>query len=65
MHTTFFKKIRALFSWIYGKGQAGFWDVTQGNNADGCCFTGFQADVGWDPATGVGTPNFEALRKLI
>ena len=34
-------------------------DVTQGNNGD------FAAQAGWDACTGLGTPNGEALAKLI
>lgn len=35
-------------------------DITSGNNP-GCNTTGFQAAKGWDPVTGLGTPNFSAL----
>jgi hypothetical protein len=37
-----------------------FFDVTKGNNdlaAVGCC----QADVGYDPASGLGVPNWAVL----
>jgi len=55
-----------LNPWIYDAAtKGGFFDVTKGNNADGCCFTGFKAAPGYDAATGVGTPQFEVLRKLI
>lgn len=37
-----------------------FHDVTRGNNAYGEC-VGFDAAVGWDPMTGLGTPNYPAL----
>jgi len=39
-----------------------FTDITTGDNSNGCC-KGFQAAVGWDPITGVGVPNFPALRS--
>jgi len=46
---------------------AAFNDVTTGNNP-GCGTRGFQAAAGWDPVTGMGTPNFaklvEAVKKL-
>ena len=42
----------------------GFNDVTQGNN-HGAGLHGFEAIKGWDPATGMGTPNYEALSKLV
>ncbi|KAF7370374.1 Tripeptidyl-peptidase sed3 [Mycena sanguinolenta] len=37
-------------------------DVTSGSNP-GCGTNGFPAKKGWDPVTGLGTPNFAALRK--
>merc|ERR1719367_504640 len=43
---------------------AGFQDVTSGKNGNGRR-TGFTAIKGWDAATGFGTPNFEALSKLV
>ncbi|KAK3280880.1 hypothetical protein CYMTET_11302 [Cymbomonas tetramitiformis] len=43
---------------------AGFNDVTTGkNNANGPY--GFEATKGWDAATGMGTPDFEKLAKLV
>ncbi|KAF3394531.1 Tripeptidyl-peptidase sed1 [Penicillium rolfsii] len=40
-----------------------FFDVTQGTNA-GCGTNGFSAAAGWDPVTGLGTPNYPALLKV-
>lgn len=40
-------------------------DVTEGTNSDMCCYTGFEATVGYDAVTGVGTPNFKILQTLI
>lgn len=37
-----------------------FNDITMGGN-QGCGTPGFSAVAGWDPVTGVGTPNFERL----
>lgn len=43
-----------------------FWDVTEGNNQHGCCvYTGFSCAAGWDPVTGLGTPNFEQLLSAV
>ncbi|KAF5388188.1 hypothetical protein D9615_000691 [Tricholomella constricta] len=49
---------------IYSKAAAGFNDITIGHNS-GCGTTGFNATKGWDPVTGLGTPNFAKLRKLV
>lgn len=40
-----------------------FNDITTGGN-QGCGTPGFTATTGWDPVTGVGTPNFERLLAL-
>ncbi|OAX32243.1 subtilisin-like protein [Rhizopogon vinicolor AM-OR11-026] len=46
---------------IYSTGFAGsFNDVTNGTNP-GCGTLGFNATQGWDPVTGLGTPNFPSL----
>jgi len=34
------------------------------NNANGDSGTGFSATKGWDPVTGLGTPNFKLLEGL-
>ncbi|GAM86246.1 hypothetical protein ANO11243_042580 [Dothideomycetidae sp. 11243] len=38
-------------------------DITVGNNS-GCGTPGFYAASGWDPVTGLGTPNYPAMLKL-
>ncbi|KAF8993521.1 subtilisin-like protein [Cyathus striatus] len=43
--------------------QLAFNDITVGGN-QGCGTPGFNATKGWDPVTGVGTPNFEKLLTL-
>lgn len=43
----------------YNNTQA-FHDITVGNNF-ACHGKGFEAAVGWDPVTGLGTPNYPAL----
>ena len=40
-----------------------FNDVTQGSNP-GCGTNGFPASKGWDPVTGLGTPNYEKMKKV-
>ncbi|POS69843.1 Pro-kumamolisin [Diaporthe helianthi] len=40
-----------------------FNDITIGNNP-GCGTAGFNATPGWDPVTGLGTPNFQKLRDI-
>ncbi|KAJ4479868.1 family S53 protease-like protein [Lentinula lateritia] len=37
-----------------------FFDITTGDNP-GCNTNGFPAKAGWDPVTGLGTPNFASL----
>jgi len=49
--------------WIY-QNQAAFNDVTSGTNDGGNTY-GFTAIAGWDPATGVGTPNFSLMEKAL
>ncbi|KAG6827607.1 hypothetical protein H0H92_011146 [Tricholoma furcatifolium] len=43
--------------------RAAFNDITSGGN-QGCGTPGFTATDGWDPVTGLGTPNFEKLLPL-
>ncbi|KAG8221246.1 peptidase S8/S53 domain-containing protein [Butyriboletus roseoflavus] len=46
---------------IYSSAFAGaFNDITNGSNP-GCGTSGFNATTGWDPVTGLGTPNFPKL----
>ncbi|KAH8985706.1 subtilisin-like protein [Lactarius akahatsu] len=49
-----------LNPWLYGKGLAGLNDITEGSNP-GCGMDGFSAIAGWDPVTGLGTPNFRRM----
>ena len=49
---------------IYSAEFAGaFHDITEGTNP-GCGTAGYNATAGWDPVTGLGTPNFLVLRQL-
>ncbi|KAF5359013.1 hypothetical protein D9758_004874 [Tetrapyrgos nigripes] len=49
---------------LYKKGLHAFNDITIGNNP-GCKTDGFNATVGWDPVTGLGTPNFKKLKDVV
>ncbi|KAI0093371.1 family S53 protease [Irpex rosettiformis] len=49
-----------LNPFLYGAAASTFTDITTGNNP-GCNTNGFPAVAGWDPVTGLGTPNFQAL----
>jgi tripeptidyl-peptidase I len=39
-------------------------DITSGSNP-GCGTNGFPAKLGWDPATGLGTPNFLKMQGIV
>jgi tripeptidyl-peptidase-1 len=62
-----------LNPWIYQTASAtpgAFFDVTVGDNINSLCCksgaeSGFECATGWDPVTGVGTPNFAVLSTLI
>ncbi|KAJ7089878.1 peptidase S8/S53 domain-containing protein [Mycena belliarum] len=49
---------------IYSTAKTGFNDITSGSNP-GCGQTGFTAGAGWDPVTGLGTPDFLRLQALV
>ncbi|KXN85175.1 Tripeptidyl-peptidase SED2 [Leucoagaricus sp. SymC.cos] len=49
---------------IYSTATSGFNDIVSGSNP-GCNTSGFPASSGWDPVTGLGTPDFEKLRAII
>jgi len=53
-----------LNPWLYGRGVLGLNDITSGSNP-GCNTKGFSAIAGWDPVTGLGTPSFNRLKKII
>ncbi|KAH9166721.1 subtilisin-like protein [Lactarius sanguifluus] len=53
-----------LNPWLYGTANRGFNDITSGSNP-GCGTDGFSAVPGWDPVTGVGTPDFQKLLDLL
>ncbi|KAJ4479142.1 subtilisin-like protein [Lentinula aciculospora] len=49
---------------FYSTAISGFNDITSGN-APGCGTEGFNATVGWDPVTGLGTPDVGKLVALV
>ncbi|KAI0633617.1 subtilisin-like protein [Trametes polyzona] len=46
------------------KGRAALTDITAGSNP-GCGTQGFPAMKGWDPVTGLGTPNYSKLKAAL
>ncbi|KAJ5998732.1 hypothetical protein N7451_006542 [Penicillium sp. IBT 35674x] len=57
-----------LNPWLYTTGQDGLTDIIHGGSR-GCARSsvhnaGWNATVGWDPATGLGTPFFPTLKQL-
>ncbi|EFR02880.1 tripeptidyl-peptidase 1 [Nannizzia gypsea CBS 118893] len=66
-----------LNPFIYGKGRKGFTDIVYGgskgcigdNSAGGTApivpYASWNATEGWDPVTGLGTPNFQILAKIV
>ncbi|KAH9166875.1 subtilisin-like protein [Lactarius sanguifluus] len=53
-----------LNPWLYGSARQGFNDITSGSNP-GCGTGGFSAVPGWDPVTGLGTPDFQRLLERL
>ncbi|KAH9916846.1 peptidase S8/S53 domain-containing protein, partial [Amylocystis lapponica] len=49
-----------LNPWLYGTAASALNDVTSGDNP-GCNTNGFTAGTGWDPVTGLGTPDYAKL----
>jgi tripeptidyl-peptidase-1 len=49
-----------LNPWLYSTASTALNDITSGTNP-GCSTNGFSAKAGWDPVTGLGTPNFAKL----
>lgn len=49
---------------LYSQGAAALNDITAGSNP-GCGTDGFPALTGWDPVTGLGTPDFQKLLTLV
>ncbi|KAH9164752.1 subtilisin-like protein [Lactarius sanguifluus] len=53
-----------LNPWLYSTASQGFNDITSGSNP-GCDTDGFSAVPGWDPVTGLGTPDFQRLLERL
>ncbi|EMD36377.1 hypothetical protein CERSUDRAFT_156000 [Gelatoporia subvermispora B] len=53
-----------LNPFLYSTGASAFTDITSGDNP-GCNTNGFPAEAGWDPVTGLGTPNFAKLLTAV
>ncbi|KAF8259981.1 peptidase S8/S53 domain-containing protein [Lactarius quietus] len=58
------KPLGFLNPWLYGLGVVGMNDIKSGSNP-GCGTEGFSAIAGWDPVTGLGTPDFLNLQAII
>ncbi|KAF8258883.1 subtilisin-like protein [Lactarius quietus] len=58
------KPLGFLNPWLYGLGVVGMNDIKSGSNP-GCGTEGFSAVAGWDPVTGLGTPDFLNLKAII
>ncbi|KZT71778.1 family S53 protease [Daedalea quercina L-15889] len=55
-----------LNPWLYSTGASALNDITTGNNYACSNFTtGFNATAGWDPVTGLGTPNYPKLKAAL
>lgn len=61
-----------LNPWLYSLGKPGFTDIVDGGSR-GCYglseagsvrYASWNATPGWDPATGLGTPQFQSLAQL-
>ncbi|KAI0059677.1 subtilisin-like protein [Artomyces pyxidatus] len=53
-----------LNPFLYSSGLTALNDITSGS-AQGCGTPGFSATAGWDPITGLGTPDFSKLKDLV
>ncbi|KAF8267612.1 peptidase S8/S53 domain-containing protein [Lactarius quietus] len=58
------KPLGFLNPWLYGHGRKALYDVASGTNP-GCGTNGFPATSGWDPVTGLGTPDFMLLQYTL
>eukprot|EP01133_Synstelium_polycarpum_P005256 gene5256-6083_t len=52
---------------LYSAPSTAFTDITEGNNfcTEACCNLGYIAAKGWDPITGLGTPQFAQLLAYV
>jgi len=49
---------------LYGQLATTFTDIVKGSNP-GCDTKGFPAKAGWDPVTGLGTPNYDKMAEAV
>jgi len=54
-----------LNNWLYGNGTAGLNDIKSGSSVGCGGGYGFNAIEGWDPVTGLGTPDFFELLHVL
>lgn len=59
------KPLGFLNPFLYKKGQAGLRDIAKGHNNACGSVAAFPAGEGWDPATGLGVPDFGKLKDLV
>jgi tripeptidyl-peptidase-1 len=52
-----------LNPWLYSTAASALTDITSASNYGCSTSPGFSAKAGWDPVTGLGTPNFAKLKK--
>ncbi|KAI0823318.1 family S53 protease-like protein [Trametes gibbosa] len=53
-----------LNPFLYSTGKSALNDITEGSNP-GCSTSGFPAASGWDPVTGLGTPDFDKFLSAL
>lgn len=53
-----------LNPFLYSTGADALNDITSGSSP-GCNTNGFPAETGWDPVTGLGTPDFQKLAAAV
>ncbi|KAI9234223.1 MAG: tripeptidyl peptidase A [Podila humilis] len=57
------KPLGFLNPWLYAQGKHMLNDILSGSNP-GCDTPGFSATKGWDPVTGLGTPDYVKMQKF-
>lgn len=57
--------ITSLLYQLLEDNPSGFNDITSGCNPGCFANDGFCATVGWDPSSGVGSPNYAGLAKIV
>ena len=59
--------VNPLFYSLFESDPSYFNDITVGNNncTESCCGVGFTSSKGWDPVTGLGTPNYQKILNYV